>query len=198
MLLMTASGNWKKARRTNATDSSFPARIPTVTRPLDGLSLAAGASVQDVILTAGGWAGLKAPVPGGAAQNMIALMPYAVGSDNGTFNMRLYGWSVVDVIDNDSSKNLYAPTLLAEFACTLSGTFPGLANTPVVATELFCDTMTLTFGNTNLCQVSSPGSTTADTGIAFAMVDFVGFPVLELTFDIGTGPTSMNCLYRLL
>lgn len=188
MLLETISEFWRKAKRTNATDASFPARVPTKTAPVLQNALATAAGVYDVVVTKG---------TGVVTQNVAQFLFYGTGSNNNTFSARVYGWSHVVPVDQDPNKVLYVPVLIAEVALTLSSTLPGVAGCPVAATELFADTITLTFGNTAKVTVSSPGTTTADSGIACVEVDFTGFPVLEVVYQITSGPTDMNALYRL-
>lgn len=185
MQLETISQDFQKARRVNATDTSFPSRIPTKTRPALGLESAGSATSQDVIRTRG---------PNGAiSQNLILVMPYGTGSDNDTFNLRLYAWRLVSPPNNDPNLNVYVPLMLCELACTLSATV-GVAGTPLVATERLVDTIVLTTGSTANVTIVSP---TGDIP-AHALIDFLGGPDLEFTFDVNSGTTGMNALVAFL
>lgn len=185
MLLETISEFWRKVRRTNATASSFAARVATKTNPNPDTPVAASGTSLDPIPTRGG---------GGLTQNTAQFLFYATGSDNNTFSARVYGWSRVGPVDQDPNKNIYVPVMICEVALTISSTLPGVAGCQVVATELFADTITLTTGNTAKCTITSP---TGDVSAACLEVDFTGFPVLEVVFSTGSSATDMNALYRL-
>ncbi len=190
-LLMTSSQHLQKVRRVNATDSSFPSRIPTKTPPTkaeddDRKTGGTGsATMQEVLRMRGETASVS--------QNLLKLIPYALASDTNTFNVRVIAWFSVSPPDNDPNKNLYIPVPICELACTVS-TPTGLAGTQVLNTELFCDTITITSGDTSLVKVFSAANDT----IAWAVIDFLGAPWVEVTFDVNSGPTSMNALYTTL
>lgn len=191
MLIETASQTWRKVRRTSSTESAFGSRVPARTQP--ATAAVATATSQELIQPPG-QSELTA-----ATQNIIQFLFYGTGSNNQTFAARLYGWAPIQPLDPDPQKQLWIPTLLAEFtAITLSSTFPGFAGCPIGAAEFFADTVTLNIGNASKVIVTSPGTTTADIGIACAEVDFTGFPILELGFSIaGGGVTDMNALFRM-
>lgn len=190
-LLMTSSQHLQKVRRVNSTSSSFPSRIPQKAPPTkaeddDRYTGGTGsATLQEVIRMRGETAAVS--------QNLLKLIPYALASDTNTFNIRVIAWYAVSPPDNDPNKNIYVPVPLCELACTVS-TPSGLAGTQVINTELFCDTITITSGDSSLVKVFSPGNDT----IAWAVIDFLGAPWVEVIFDIGTGPTSMNALWKTL
>lgn len=169
MLIETYSHPFFKAKATNATDTSFPSRIPTNTEPVD-----------DGVVTFG-W-------PGAMTSNSCLVIPYGTGDDNDVFAMRVIGWRV---IGNNPRTRLWVPYLLAELTCTM-GTAVGVAGMEVVATERFCDTLAIVTGNSNVTtEIVSP------TGniIAHAMIDVKGSHKVEFTFDMTTGdPTGANCL----
>lgn len=185
-VINTSSQDLRKVRRTNSADSSFPTRIPQKALP-DAFFLppypAASATLQEVIRTRGD--------SGAVAANLLMLVPYAVASDTNTFNVRVVAWHAVGQPNNDPNKNLYVPTPICTLACTVS-TPTGLAGTQVLNTELFCDTIAITDGDASLVKVYSPANDT----IAWAVIDFLGAPYVEVLFDTVTGTTSMNALYK--
>jgi hypothetical protein len=180
VLLETISQPFARCRTVNATDASFPSKIPTGTEPTGTGSTATGASV------------LNLGYGGRLTQNQVLLVPYGIGDDNDVFNLRVIGWRVVG---NDSQTWLWVPVILAQFVCTMS-TQVGVAGRDVLNTERFCDTITLTTGNDDVSvDITSP---TGDV-IAHASVDLKGSQKLELTFAMSTGsPTSANCLIALI
>lgn len=161
----TLSGPWAKVRSASATDSSFPSKVPTATEPT-------GAGVLDFS-------------PGSQLEQLV-LVPYGTGANNDTFDLRVIGWRLIS--------DLYVPVLLAQFAVTLSQAV-GVAGKSVINTERFADTLSITYGNSNVdTSVVSP---TGDL-IAHAIVDVKGFNKLEFTFDLGGTTTDANCLYARL
>jgi hypothetical protein len=148
--------NFLKALATNATDSAFPARIPTATLP------------STAIANQG---------------DSLTFLPYGVASNDHTFDLRVYGWSAVRAADKTE---LWIPTMICQLACTHTSTQLGITNGALIATELFCDAITLTNGSAIL--PSAPANQ-----IASATVDVEGFDYFEFTFDIGSG-TNANAL----
>lgn len=193
--LMTASNDLTKVRRVNATDTSFPSRIPTKQAPQaamfpsgPGTPIAAGsATLKEVINTRG--------AVGSQSANLLQLFPYGTGSDNNTFSLRVIAWHAVNPPNNDLNKNIYIPTTLCELAVTLSATIPGVAGCQVVDTELFADTITITTGDTSLVKLYSGANNT----VAWAVIDYLGAPFVEVTFNINSGSTTdMNALFKTL
>lgn len=171
MKLETLKAPFARALAANATDTSFPSRVPTITQP----TLMLG------------------DVDGDIQQNGLEILPFAIGADNETFSIRIYGWRFIGPAGPHAYSRLWVPVVLGEFACTLCAQV-GIANSPVLNTERFCDTITLvgTTANANVgVEIVSPANDT----IARILVDLKGYQFWEPTFDIGTGPTSMNCLY---
>ncbi len=181
MLVETQGMPFRKARSVNATDSSFPAKAMTETEPKGDAGTATGASIIDLC------------TEGAIAQNGMVVMPYALGADNDTFNLRVYGWRKVGT--ENTTRNLWRPCLLVEVACTISADV-GVAGCIVLNTERFADTIALTTGNDDITvSIISP---TGDVAGHFT-VDLEGFQKAELTFDLGaTAPTSMNALIALI
>jgi hypothetical protein len=180
--LLTASGPWRKARGTNANDSSFPSRIPTVTPPLTDVAGAAGTQQAiDVVPNAGGY-----------GANAVVIMPYGLGSDNDAFSMRVIGWSSVTVAGVNT---LWIPTVLAEFsACNLCAV-TGVAGAALLNTERLVDNLTLVTGNDDVSvSIVSPGTDIP----AHVVVSLAGSQKVELTFDQTTSTPTQNALIKFI
>src|SRR5687768_5565545 len=135
--LLTRSMSFRKARKTNSTVASFSARTHMGTEPLldaDAGSATAQAAI-DLASRGGG---------DGQVQNLVLAMPYAVGADNVTFGMRVYGWRKVG---NDPDTLLWVAILLADLDCTAGGSV-GVGSRQVASTERFADTISLVDGVT--------------------------------------------------
>lgn len=172
MLIQTQAGPFRKALATNSTDTSFPSRVPRLGIPLDGggvVDLSNGADA------------------GGANENLIVAVPYAVAGNDDTFSMRVIGWRGV----GNGASQMGIPVILAEFACTCCAAV-GVTGGAILATERFCDTITLVTGNDDVtAEIISPGGDV----IAHVMFDVKGFTSVEFTFDsTAVGATSMNVL----
>lgn len=175
MLLQTLRGPLRKTLGSNATDTSFPSRIPTATQP----TLAIGST------------------DGQVQENGVLLIPYAVAADTDTFSMRLIGWRPTPG-SNTANEQLWIPTVLGEFACTCS-TPVGVSGGYLAATDRLCDTITLV-GTTANANVNVTIISPANDTIAYILVDLMGCTLFETTFDstsAGTA-TGMNCLFTLL
>lgn len=181
----------QKLRKTNTTDTSFPSRVPTATAPT-GVGDDVAQTVSAVFDV-----GFDANMPNGAIRsekNLIKIIPFGAGSDTNTFAMRVIGWQLAykrDVAHNDELEALWIPHTLGEFSCALS-TPTGVAGRTCVATDLFCDTITLvsTSGNDDVdISITSP----ADNTIAHVKIDVAGCQKVEIVFDL-TGASSANAL----
>lgn len=163
-----------KALAANSNDSSFPARIATVTTPSGLSSNTFNPGVSDETFVTG-------------VRNSV-VFPYGVGNDDTTFSLRIIGWS-------QTSGGLWIPTILCEVTCILC-TSVGVAGQDVVATERFCDTIALVtnLGNANVSvEIISPQNNTP----GHIMLDTKGCNYLDFIFDM-TGATSGNALVGLL
>lgn len=167
--IKTKVSNMDKVRATNATDSSFPSRPPTKTQP-------SGEGVYDAA--------------NGAAEtgNILKIIPFGVGSNDQTFDIRILGWSKVGT---GVGSGLWVPVILAEASCVLSSSAPGVDNKLVDSTNFFCDTITALTALNALTSVEivSP----ANNVPGFLAVDYRGFKLIEIVFDM-TGATSGNAL----
>jgi hypothetical protein len=167
----TLFSRFRRVRTTNATDTSFPSKIATLTAPT-------GAGVVDVSKNSAG-------------PNGVIVIPFGIGDDDDVFAMRVIGWRPAGT----GASELWIPVLLAELTCTMS-TATGVAGGEVLATERFADTIVLVDGNDDISiDITSPEGNV----IAHAVIDAKGFPKIEMTFDSTTGdPTSMNALVALI
>ena len=188
MLIETLSQNLRKARITNATDNGFPSRVPTATEPTGTGNNAAQATASAVF---------NLGIGGLSSQNAVFIKPFGVGSNTNTFSLRLIGWNYVldPSTPEDRTLAFWDPTVLVEYACTLTSSVTGVSGSTVSTSNLFPGTMTLTVGNAN---VSNDLVNPAGTIAAHAEVDLKGFQKLEFTFTTGGSATSCNCLFRLL
>lgn len=187
MLIETLSMDYRKARSVNQTSGTFVSKIPQIAEPIGDAASATGSSVIDLAYN---------PL-GNYAPPRVKVLPYGVGADNTTFNMRVIGWNRI-TIGGDPNKTLWVPVNLLEVACTLS-LAAGVAGTPVVATEFFCDILTVVTGSTlgGELALESLISTSNDT-IGMIEVNMHGFQKLELSFNVGVSATSANALLGLL
>ncbi len=182
MLLETLASEFRKARSVNQTSNGYVSKIPTTTEPSGDAATATGACVFDL------------QGSGHSVQNGIIVLPYAIASNNGTFSVRVIGWRRAGPADG-ATPPIWIPLVLVELACTVSSTPIGIANSYVIATELFADTLVLTYGNDDISvDLVSPA---ADI-IAHALIDLKGFSKLEFSFTTGGSATSCNALWALL
>lgn len=181
VVLATVISPGTKLRSVNQTSNGFVAKIPTITMPVGDAGTATGASVFDL-----GGTDAKPLLEG---RSLIKIKPYAIATNNNTFSMRVIGWSQAI-----AGSKLWVPEFLVEVACTCSGTYPGIVGQDVLDTELFCDTLVITYGDLNANSVSSP---TTDAGIGNIICDLKGNQKFEATFTTGGSATSCNGLWSL-
>lgn len=166
-----------KTHETLATDTSFPSRIPKVTRP-------SGDGVIEL--------GENAAKTG----TSLLMLFGGTGQDDAVLTgARILGWSKVKAT-SPSLRDLWVPVKLAEFA-GVCGSAVGIAATPVLNTFFFCDTLTLVSGQGN-ANVSHELVSPADNTIAHALLSVKGFELIEVTFDLGANMTGAGCLYKKL
>lgn len=182
ILLATLAERFFKARSVNETSNGYRSLIPTVTEPSGDAGTATGASILDN------------QRGGGAGQNCIRVLPYAIGSNNNTFSLRVIGWDYVGNNPNPGEvRRLWIPTPLCEVACTISSTQVGIVNSQVLNTEMFADTISLTYGNLN---VGIDIVSTAADIVAHFVLDLKGCQKYELIFTTGGSATSCNALIK--
>ena len=180
MLLETLSQKFRKVRSVSQTSNGYVSKVPTATEPTGDAGTATGASVIDL------------GTGGEYTQNGLMAVFYGTGSDNNTFSARVLGWRYVE--DNPNTR-LWIPVMLVEFALTLSSTPVGVAGKTIVATELFADTIVLTYGNDDISvDIVSPAANV----IAHVVLDTKGSQKIEFSFTTGGVATDCNALIALL
>ncbi len=181
--LMTQTSWLRKARSVNQTSASPASKVPTIVEPSGDAGTATGAAVIELGDRLGG------------AQNFVRAMFYGVGTNNQTFSCRVYGWN--GVVDTNTGIQLWVPALLAEVAVVLSSTIPGVANSQVLSTELFADTITIT-GTTAIQGTDIDLKSPANDQVALMVLDMFGFQKLEFAFSTDSSATSCNALLAML
>lgn len=117
---------------------------------------------------------------GSDGRDTLELLPLATAGENDTFAIRVIGWRQV--------LGLWAPTPLCTANCIACAKV-GVAGQAVVATQRFCDSITVTSG------IGVTPSVAADT-IAELFVTISGYDRVEVLFDTtAAGTTGMNALY---
>lgn len=172
----TPKNSYRRMLTTSATDTSFPSKIPTATKP----SESATSGVIDL--------------RGIDNLNTVLLVPFGAGSDTDTFVMRVIGWSSCEVVGD--SDRLWIPTTLGDFTCTLT-TATGVASKSLVVADKFCDTIVNVAAYDDLDGITFRVRSPANDTIASILIDVEGHQMLEVTFDM-TGATSGNCLAKYL
>lgn len=170
--IVTAQVQYFRALAANSTASSFAAKTPTATAP-------SGAGVFS--LDQQSYAKLRAS-------------PYGAGTDGQTFSVRVVGWKPVPNLT--AGEFLWVPTILTEYACTLSA-FVGVAGQVIDENQRFADTLALVanVGGTD-GQNTTKYSPANDTPGWF-VVDLQGSEKIEFLFDM-TGATSGNAVCHYL
>jgi len=189
MLLETAAKMWRKARVTNANDNGFPTRTQVLSIPAYAGATAAQATnyaLRNVAKVAAGAGNGK------SGPNCLLVKPYAIGNDNVTFSMRVYGVNRIAVADSPNITQ-WRWTLLAQFACTASAD-TGIAAGHVLNTERFADTITLTYPTTAIASIQI--QTNAADVAGWVLVDLLGSEDYEITFTTGGSATSCNALVK--
>lgn len=152
--LLNQATAFGKVRTTNATDTSFAARVPTVTQPTG--------------------AGVIAVGQGGVAADKLMLVPFGADAADETFAMRALGWKIIGTV--------WVPVELLVAACTLS-TMTGVAGGALAETDYLVDTITVSIPAgtppTNT-EVVSP----ADNMPAHVVIGTHGFALVEVQFDL--------------
>jgi hypothetical protein len=177
---------FQRALAANANTSSFASKIPTITEPTnDGVLNLVSSGVQ---------------VP-----KWIMLMPIGLGANNDGFSMRVLGWRHIGGNTETAAARLWIPGIVAEYACTL-GNVTGIASSPVLNTEFFCDTIapvaarqadcTIAAGTAvqTLYQVISPVNDTP----GYALIPIFAWEKIEFQFDQTTNTPTMNVLYAFM
>lgn len=169
-MLAGYSGPFRKVLATNSTDASFTSKIPTITEPT-------GTGIIDF------------PGPAMTMVDSVVIMPFGVGSNDQTFDMRVLGWRPLPLTPATpaTESTLWIPELLLGISCTLTSSVVGVAASPIVAANLFVDVITVSYG---IGIVSNPPINTYPNRVILALE---GYSKLEFIFDM-TGATSGNAL----
>lgn len=182
----TRSTPWRAAFSSNATRTAFAQLTSTATKPATVTTAAAERLVVDCF-DDGETGGIKLSNIKDHSPDVLMLMPFGADADNETMNLRVWAWN--PTIDGDGP--IWVPMLLVELACTFDASSTA---TDFFADSFFCDTISVTVGNTTVHQVSSPAD---DVTQAWAAVDLLGARLFEIQTDIGTAE-SANTLWRTL
>jgi hypothetical protein len=161
-----------RSHRTNATNLTYPARIPTIVDPL---------GANDGVVKVGG-------TDNGDAMNAVRIVPICANcADDDTFTIRVLGWFKTV---KPGVKDIWTPLILCEVACKVVAV-TGVAGSAVLDTEFYCDTIgDPTIGNKNVdVKVVSPAD---NASIAYLEVDTVGCEYIEIIVDHGTDTGSNN------
>lgn len=166
--LETRSLPWRKAKETNATDTSFPSRPTRITRPSN-----------DGVHACGTYPG-------------IVIVPYGTGDNNDVFEMHVLLWRSLGVFP----ATVWLPNrATTAFVCTLS-TFAGPAGGILTTTDLVCDTITTADTAITTQSINASIVSPADNTPAYIVLNTFGAEMIEFIFDATTGdPTGMNCLW---
>lgn len=178
-LVQTNVGWWRRVRQTNSTDTAFTARVGVLEETgtiIESLGTTALHSTSAARFRVG---------QNGFGANCVKFMPFGIGADGNTFDMRVIGW-----LKTADTPVTWIPTVIGQFACTVSSTLTGLAGGSVLNTEYFADTIAPTYGSSVGIDVVSP----ANDVNALIAIDLRGFELVEVQFDVGT-ITSANALY---
>jgi hypothetical protein len=192
MLIETLSTNLTPALATNYSTSSYPAIVSTLTTPEPNYASPNG--VVDL--------SFNNNIQGNFSQNSVVVVPFGVGSNTNTFNVRVVGWKRVPSpnVSGPGSPNfdLWVPLDLVEMICTIATAQPGVAGTLVPATNFFCTTIVVVTGSTLVGEAPSENIVSPGNGqIAHFLVQLKGCQKLQFFFTTGGSATSCNCLWSL-
>lgn len=182
--LMSVSQPLQKALTLNYATNGFPALVGTLTEPTGSGVFGAGLS----------GAGVEAV--GAESQQAVFAQPYGTGVDGNTLSMRLTGWHVFAGVRDGTVKPIWIPFHICEVACTISTTNTGATGGPVLLTEYFAKTITITTGPTTAgvsVEVVSP----AAAGLyGSVLADIKGAQKIQFTFSTGGVATDCNALWK--
>lgn len=164
-----------KGQTTNSTVTAFTAAmgIPTITQP-------APTATRTIIGETGGC--IKRD------QVTLKVLPYGGDTNNDVVNYKVQGWNRVQTQTGLPSV-LWISRVICEVQGTLSSALLGVAGMAMVATEFFCDTITLTTGFAIL------HNGTADIDVAWFEVDTSSYEIIEVLYDLGAGGDQANVFY---
>jgi hypothetical protein len=165
ILIATPARHWQKSHATNSTDTSFTSRVDVATKPSGD-----GFIILDNVA--------------GRSSNNLLIQFFGTGSDNDTFDARIYGWRLCG--------STWMPQILLEITATLSGAV-GISGGALSASERYADTIVqktaFDDGEDIGFRFILPGTDLRATLI----IDNLGCPLLGIDFD-RTGATACNAL----
>jgi hypothetical protein len=129
-------------------------------------------------------------------------MPIGLGASNDAFSMRVLGWNVIGDAQPQSLP-LWVSQPLIEVACTV-GAAAGVVGSPVLATELFVDTIApVALKQPTITSVAGTEGKTffyspADDTAAYIDVPLMGSELIQFLWDQTTNTPEMNALIRWL
>ncbi len=192
MRIETLATQMVRARKTNTVTATFPTLVPQkaytagtrASNAPSGTGNATANTTRGIIDLAGN----EGKSNGVSVPNRIKAMFYGVGTDTQTILARFYAWHLL--MEETLETAMWIPSLLCEILATLTSTQPGVAGCLIGATELFADTITITYGN-SLTSVEAVSP--ANDLPAHIILDVKGAQILEPVLCIGTA-TSANAL----
>lgn len=172
MIIDTLATGTQVVLATNDTNASaFAARVATSTRP-------SGVGVFDISNN------------GNVTTNALRVQFFGAGSATNTFKCRILGWNKTP--RGSAANDIYTYCTLTEVTVTL-GTATGVNGTPIVATNLFADSISLATGFNDDVDVSitAPGTNVP----AHLIVDTKGCELIEFLFHRNSSATDCNALF---
>lgn len=121
----------------------------------------------------------------GSDNTNIRVTPFGRNANNLTLSVKVNGWNRIG--QSFGSKYEWQSNIICQVQGTLSDALIGIAGFPVVASDLFCDTLALTYGIAVLYQGL------ADVDTAWFEFDAGGYEYVDILFARGTA-TEANAL----
>lgn len=162
------------------TTTSFTAKVNTLTRP-------SGSGVYD----------FNSGLPHGVnlTPNQILIKFFGTGSDNDTFDIRLWGWDAIKAAGDSSKVIEWCPTLLGDWTCTISGSVAAAsADTgPLTSSHRMVDTIVRNDGLADGVGmwIVSP----EEDLVGHVICDILGHSIIEFDTD-RTGATAGGAVFR--
>lgn len=164
-----------------STSAAFATKTDVVTKP-------SGANVIDLAH------GNNRPV---AVPSKLLLHPNGVGSDNDTFDFKVWGVNPYfnkAAVDADKRETWHY-TLLGGFVATLNSSFKGVNRASIEDEIFYADTITLRTGEGGAANIAYEIITLPDIAPAYIKLPTLGFWLFEIEFDM-TGATSGGVLVK--
>lgn len=120
-------------------------------------------------------------------KNTLIVFPFGNNDNNDLIDVKVCGWNRIGP-KSQSLDDEWISTLVCTVQGSLSSALPGIAGEPVVATDLFCDVLTLTNGIAVLRQG------VADVDVASFICDVSGFELITVDPIKDTNGDGANAL----